>query len=198
MLKAYASYFVAYLLTELKDITNIKSITLFGSVAKDEASKNSDVDIFINVYKKSKKFERRIEKILFDFYKSRDALLFKTKNIDNKISVIVGKLDDWRDLKKSIESTGIVLYGKYIPIGKGSGKKQIIFLWDKIEKNRGAFLNKLYGFKIKEKRYKGIVELLGGRKLGKSSIMIPIENKNEIIKLLKHYGVNARIVEVYI
>src|SRR3989344_810427 len=154
MLKSYASYFVSYVLMNLKNIENIEKIILFGSVAKNEADKQSDVDIFIELKKENKKIRNEIEKLLSDFYKSREALLFKTKGIDNKINLIIGKFNEWKELKKSIESTGVILYGRYVS-SSISGKKYAIFFWNKIEKNRGAFLNKIYGFKVKNKTYKG-------------------------------------------
>jgi predicted nucleotidyltransferase len=197
MIKAYASYFVSYLLKELKNDENVKSIILFGSVAKGESAKDSDVDIFVDVKKKSKTFERGVGKILEKFYKSRESLIFKNKLIDNKINVIVGRLNEWKELKKSIESTGIILYGRHGFSERGE-KKQAIIFWDGIKKNRGAFLNKLYGFSVKGKRYKGVIENFNGKKIGKSSIMVPIEFREEIVKLLKKYGVNAKIIEVYV
>lgn len=197
MLKQYASYFVSYLLSNIKNSENISRIILFGSVAKGEANRKSDVDIFIELRKKTKKVEKEIEKITDNFYKSREALIFKSKKIDNKINVIAGKLDEWKELKKSIESTGIVLYGGYVSSEKIKGKKYAIFFWDKIGKNRGAFLNKIYGFSSKNKKYQGLIEILKGKKIGKSSIMIPVEHSKEIIKLLKHYRVNAKVIEVY-
>jgi len=198
MIKDYASYFVSYLLMNIKNLNNINNIILFGSVAKGEESKESDVDIFIDVKKKTKRFDNEINNITENFYKSREALIFKSKGVYNKVNLIVEKLEEWKDLKKSIESTGIVLYGRYVPhITKLEGKKYSIFFWNKIEKNRGAFLNKIYGFKSGEKRYKGILELFNGTKLGKSSIMIPAEHEEKINKLLKHHKVNAKIIEVY-
>jgi hypothetical protein len=197
MIKAYASYFVSYLLNETKDISNIRMIILFGSVATGNANKESDVDIFIDVRKKSKNFDNQIDKAVNNFYKSREGLLFKSRGIDNKINVIAGRIDEWAELKKSIESTGIVLYGAY-PSNKSSGKKSALIHWDKINKNRGAFLNKIYGVKINNKKYKGLIEEYGGERIGKSCIVIPIEYREEIIKLLKKYGVNARIKDVYI
>lgn len=199
MLKSYASYFSSYLLYNLKDSDNIIRIILFGSVAKEENNKESDVDIFIEVKKKSKTIVDQVERITEDFYKSREALIFKSNGVDNKINVIVGKLEEWGDLKKSIDSTGIVLYGRYASSGfKVGGKKYSLFFWNKIGKNRGAFLNKVYGFNSKGKKYRGLFEIFGGRKLGKSSIMVPIEHKDEILKLLKHYQVNAKIIEVFV
>ena len=197
MIKAYASYFVSYLINNFKKIENISDIILFGSAAKGEAKKSSDIDFFIEVKRNSKNFEKEIIDLVNDFYKSREALIFKTKGIDNKINVIVGKLEDWADLRKSIESTGIVFYGNYIA-SDVKGKKHIIFFWDKIGKNRGAFLNKIYGFNSKGKRYIGLIENFNGRKLGKSSFMVPVEYREEIVKLFKHYKVNSKIIDVYV
>ena len=197
MIKAYASYFVSYLINNFKKIENISRVILFGSAEKGEASKSSDIDFFIEVKRNSKGFEKEIINLVNDFYKSREALIFKTKGIDNKINVIVGKLEDWADLRKSIESTGIVFYGNYIA-SYVKGKKHIIFFWDKIGKNRGAFLNKIYGFNSKGKRYIGLIENFNGKKLGKSSFMVSAEYREDIVKLLKHYKVNSKIIDVYV
>ena len=47
MLIPYASYFVSYLLDHLKNKNTIERIVLYGSVAREESTKESDVDIFI-------------------------------------------------------------------------------------------------------------------------------------------------------
>ena len=200
MLKEYSSYFVAYLLGNLKEKEkrNAERIILFGSAAREEAEKESDIDIFIEVIKKTKKFEQEVERVTEKFYKSREAALFKVRGVENQFSIKIGKLDEWKDLERSIASTGIVLYGHYeskkIPSGM---KHSIIIFWDRIGKNRGAFLNRIYGFKVKNKKYPGLIDKLNGRKLGKSSIMVPIKNRQEILRLVKDYKVNAKIAEVY-
>lgn len=196
MIKVYASYFASFLLNWLKDASNIKNIILFGSVAKGDATKNSDVDIFIDVKKDNAKFKSDVALVLEEFYKSREALIFKNDGIDNKINVISGRLEDWPDLRKSIDSTGILLYGQYVASGV-KGRKYILISWSKIGKNRGAFLNKLYGFIVNRKRYKGLIEKLNGRKIGKSSLMVPIENHREIISVLKDYDVSAHSIEIW-
>jgi predicted nucleotidyltransferase len=195
-LKSYASHFVSYFLDNI-DLSRTNKIILFGSVARGDAGKNSDVDIFIDLKKTSKKQEKEIRKTLEEFYKSREALLFKSKGIDNKINIIIGKLDDWKSLKESIESTGIILYGNYTPTNV-KGRKHMIISWDNIGKNRGAFLNKLYGVKIGDKQYKGLLEKFGGKRLGKSSTLIPIEHREDVLKEIRKYEVNARVIEVYV
>jgi len=195
--KAYASSFVSYLLRKLEDkINDIDEIILYGSVAKDNAMKTSDVDIFIDT---KRDFKKEISNIVDEFYKSRAALLFKTKGIENDISIKTGELITWEELHRSIASTGITLWGRYQTIEKPIGSQhKIIFYWDKIEKNRGAFLNKLYGFNNNGKKRLGLLEKINGHKIGKSNVIVPIEHKEEIIYLLKKYGVHAKSVEVFV
>lgn len=198
MLKSYSTYFVAYLLNNLKNVENINRIVLYGSVAKDEALKDSDVDLFIEVKKKSKRFESEVGEIEKRFYQSRESALFKSKGIDNKISIKLGKLMEWKDLYKSVASTGIILYGPYEARQLPSGVKHYaIIFWDKIGKNRGSFLNKVYGFRIRKKYYAGLLIKYNGKKLGKSCIMLPIQCKKEIFNLLKKHDVSAKIIEVF-
>lgn len=199
MLKAYSSYFVAYLLNNLKDIESIERIVLYGSVAKGEATKESDIDIFIEMKKKTKKIEKEINEVVGQFYQSREAALFKAKGIENKFSIKIGKLKEWKELYRSIASMGIVLYGPYEARELPSGVKHfIVVFWKKIGKNRGSFLNKLYGFKVREKHYAGLLSKVDGKKLGKSCIIVPIQYKDDIFKLIKEHVVMAEMVEVYV
>ena len=107
-------------------------------------------------------------------------------------------LKNWEDLHRSITSTGITLWGRYQAQKKLMGSEhKIIFYWDKIDKNRGAFLNKIYGFKSGKKRFPGLLERINGKKIGKSNIIVPIKHKEEISCLLKRYGVHAKNIEVF-
>ena len=199
MLKNYASYFVSYLLNNLKNINNIERIVLYGSVAKEETSRDSDIDIFIEIKKDTKKFEKDIKDIEKNFYQSRESTIFKSKKIDNMFSIKIGKLKEWKELSRGIASTGIILYGPYETKELPSTIKHfIIIFWNKIGKNRGSFLNKLYGVKIKQKYYEGLIAKLNGKKIGKSCIMLPIQYKKDIFKLLKEHEVEAKNLEVFI
>lgn len=198
MLKDYASYFVSYLLHNLRSIENIQRIILFGSVAKGEETKESDIDIFIEVDKITKKIEDDVKKVEEEFYQSREASLFKVRGIGNVFNIKIGRLVDWKDLSSSIASTGIILYGFYESRKLPSDvQHQIIFFWDGIEKNRGAFLNKIYGFKIKGRRYEGLLEKYQGIRLGKSCIMLPVQYKKEIFNLLHKHKTKAKVIEIF-
>lgn len=199
MLISYASYFVAYLLGKIKNREKIERIVLYGSVAKNEANKESDIDIFMDVKKKSARFEREVRSIEQEFYQSREAALFKSRGVDNKLSLKIGRLREWKNLYGSIASTGIVMYGKYEAKELPAGVKHfVIIYWDSIGKNRGAFLNKLYGFRIRGKAYTGLLQRCEGIKIGKSCIMLPVHYKDEIFTLIKHHQAKAHIMEAFI
>lgn len=196
MISAYASAFVSYLVASLKEnISSVDNIILYGSVARNEADEGSDVDIFVDA---NKKIDKAVEKIVSDFRHTKQFLWFKANGVQNEIRVKIGKLKEWKELHRSISSTGIVLWSRFETKEKPAGTKhKIIFYWDEIGKNRGAFLNKLYGFKANGKKYAGLLEKWGGFRMGKSCIIIPIKYKNEMIEFMKSYNVNAKNVEVF-
>jgi predicted nucleotidyltransferase len=198
--KKYALAAASFLLNSLPDnlFRKVRQVILFGSVAADLAAPESDVDIFIDAdmtVAETAQAKRVIRKAAQDFGISKEALKFKLQGIDNPLSVRIGKLDEWKDLKESIESSGIVLYGTYAPAGK-LGKKYLIFYWEKLGiPNRGALLNKLYGYTA-GKRYPGLLEKLGGRRIGKSAVLVPVQRRNEIMRLMEKYGVDYKVIEV--
>jgi predicted nucleotidyltransferase len=198
MLRAYAVSFVSYFISKIGEkLSYIDRITLYGSVAKGEATKESDVDIFIDTEKR-RQIEQTVKKIVNKFPESKEALWFKAKGIQNEINVKIGKLSEWKEIHRSVASTGINLWSwievKENPVGS---KHKIIFFWDEIGKNRGAFLNKLYGFNANGKRYAGLLERWGGYRTGKSCVVIPIKYKNDMLEFLKKYAVNAKNIEIF-
>jgi predicted nucleotidyltransferase len=196
--KSYAISFVSFIMKNPKLASKIARIMLYGSVAKSTSGKDSDVDVFIEPEKSTEKFRKDIDLALKEFYRSKEAIIFKLAGIDNEIKPKIGRLDDWPDLKRSILSDGIVLWGR-MEYGKPKGTKHmVIFHWDKVEKNRGAFLNKLYGFSIGGKRYEGIISRCGGSKLGKSCIMLPISHREDMIEIMKKYRVSSKAVDVFV
>lgn len=195
-LKAYASYFVSFLIERLTEkIENINQIILYGSVVRGTATKESDIDIFIDT---EVEIEETINKILDKFYESRIYTLFRAKGIYNEINLKIGKLEDWEELHRSITSSGKVLWGDFkstkTPVGT---KHKILIYWDNIGKSRTSFLNKLYGFETKGKKVKGLLDKWNGKKTGKSSIIIPFKHKDKIFELLEEYKVNAKSIEVF-
>lgn len=201
--KNYAISAGSYILQNMPDkLSNkIDNIILFGSVAQDRAADQSDIDIFFDTALKEtqrKNLKKTLNMIVENFYLSKNALQYKLEGIDNKINVAVGDLDEW-ELKRSIISTGIVLFGRYKSgIERGKLKQNFIISWEPPQKNRGAFLNKLYGYSVKRKRYPGMVARYNCTKIGKSVIIVPTEYKDKFIDHMEKYKVGYQIMEIFL
>lgn len=196
-LLAYTIDFASFLVDSLeeKDMKNIKEIILFGSVSKGMADKDSDVDIFINIFKKDN-IERKVEKIKNDFYKGEIYKRWKLRGIDNEIKIIVDSLDKWKDLKISIISDGITLYSKYR--GYVKGEQKVIIYWDKIdnESKRVLLSKKLYGYNYRKMRYKGLLELTSSEKIGSNCIITNLEDAKKILDIFKEQEITAKTIYV--
>ena len=106
-LHSYALDFASYLLS---NTGGIQRIILFGSVARGDFDKESDIDLFIDT--NDKKLEKIIPKLTDSFYSTEKAKRWKLKGITHHFSCLVGELDssEWKDLKRSIINHEIVLY----------------------------------------------------------------------------------------
>ena len=193
---AYANSFVSFVFPNL---VNVNEIILFGSVAREEATIKSDVDLFFNVdsNKVAKKLEKEIKILLDKFYKSKIAEIWSMKDITNNINIKVGNLDKW-SLKRSIVSDGIVLYGRY----KKTPEKLKGFVYFNLSpiKNitkRNRILRRLFGRKEKTYLTEGIIEKDGGKKLSALSFTVPLVQGQAIIKLLSSEKIDYTFFEFW-
>lgn len=199
LLIAYAQDFVSYLLTEkYMEKYKIKNIILYGSVARGAASEKSDIDIFIDVLKSDKSLEKNIKSTIKRFYKSSWFKKWERLQTKNEISCLVGNLEEWKDLKASIISDGIVLFGKFKP--KVKGKLMVLFSLNPIkpDSRRIGINRKLFGFTKYKKKYGGLLKKYSGEKIAQSCFIVPIEFSKEIIKLLREKKVKFQIREISI
>jgi len=198
-LLAYAGHFVSFLLQniEQKTLENIKEIILFGSVARGEAGKASDVDIFINVFRGDKATEKPIQAIVKKFYASAQFKgYWKLIGVENEIKCIVGRLEKWKELEPSIISNGVLLYGKYTGLAKG--KAFVLVYWGKAkpESKRVLLSKKLYGYAYKGREYSGLLESAEATKLGSNCLLVPLENSKGVMQVFKDLKVQARTIHV--
>jgi len=191
----YAMSFVSFLFSSLDktEQENIKEVVLYGSVARGDYRKDSDVDIFIDVYKAGS-IGGRVEKIIEEFYKTEIFKRWKLVGIENTISCITDNIEKWKDLKTSILSNGISLYSKHK--GQSAGEQFVIFYWGKIspESKRVLISKNLYGYKTKRSVYKGLLELTNSIKLGPNSIFAPLEHANKISSLFKKNKITVKMI----
>src|SRR3989338_6318848 len=172
---AYASAFCSFLIERAE----IRSVVLFGSASRGYADRKSDIDIFID----TRENKNRINRILDEFYESKINELWRLKGIKNPISLIVGNIDEkeWSNLKRSIITDGIVLFGKY----KSEPEKLrhfMLFSYSNITyaKKRVNLHRKLFGYNVGKRRYEGAVSKSGCIRHGSGSFSAPIERFNDI------------------
>lgn len=191
---SYAMEFASFL---IKNLNDIEKIILYGSVARGDFDSDSDIDLFIDADEKKNK---KIQELEERFYKTEFAKKWKLKGIENEFSILVGKLDgkEWENLRRAMINTGILLYGKY----KSNTEKVYsysLFVFENIkpDKKRVAVFRKLFGFKISRKSYSGLLEQLQGIKLGKSSVIVPLEHAKKIKDYFHKKKVSFRIYDLW-
>ncbi len=197
---SYAIDFVSFLMQNLKnnEKEKIKSIILFGSVARGEAGKDSDVDIFIDIIEDEGKIEKEVNIIQEKFHNSvKFTKYWKLLGIQNEFQIIIGKIDKWR-LKDSMLGNSFILYQAYSPKLK-DGINKIILSWDAVKNNsKRVMLNKkLFGYNHYGKLYRGILEIYNGKKLGSNVITIPAEHLNLFLKEFYKFKISVKIKRVF-
>lgn len=195
---AYAMDFASFLVQKIPAREKISNIILFGSVARGEADKASDVDIFIDVTKETAVLDEHIRHAAKAFkattkYKN----YWKPLGVENEIKPIVGQLRKWKELKPSIVANGIVLYGKFKPDVK-EGIHLAFFIWENIKPNahRVSLNKKLFGHRQGKKFYNGLLQEYGGERIGKGCIAAPLENANIFQQLFRKYNVSVKVRKV--
>src|SRR3989338_5704290 len=190
---SYAAAFCSFLIER----ADIRSVILFGSASRGDANKESDIDIFID----TKENKNRLNRVLDEFYKSRINELWRLKGIKNPISLIVGNIEEkeWSDLKRSIITDGIMLFGKY----KSEPEKLrhfMLFSYSNITdaKKRENLHRKLFGYNVGKRRYEGAVSKSGGIRHGSGSFSPPIERFNDIRNVFKELKITPTITEIWI
>ena len=175
---------------------DVKSIILFGSVAKNNFDSESDIDIFVECNKKE---EKKIENVLELYWKTEEYKKFRLEGIKNEITLKSGRLNEWKDLKRSIISGGIVLYGSYHGIPDKLNHK-LLFLLNLKGISRAVKIKvwrNLYGYKQKvgKRVYvsKGKVE----ERLGRGAFLVPIQDSQEVIGYLKKNKINYSLFDVW-
>lgn len=192
-LVAYALSFTGFVLPKIE----IDEVILFGSVARNEADKDSDIDLFFNVKQGEERLKEILKKELEKFYKTKTAEIWNLKGIKNQIKIEVGNLDKWK-LKRSIISEGIVLYGKYRSMPE-KVKEFVQFNLKPIKNisKRNRVLRKIFGREEKGYSVKGEVEKANGKKLSATSFIIPAEKSRNIIKILNSEKVDYNFFEFW-
>lgn len=184
----------------VSDLEEVTSITLFGSVAKGEATQQSDIDFLVIV--SSMKIEKNIVKTaseISDKYNKKFQVIVKTKKLEGLDSSMI----------EDISKDGILLYGMPIKVKQKDLELEpyllaIYSLADLPQSEKMKFKRAIFGsesvFEGKTKRYRtvqdGLLKMYNGARLGRGAIIFPSKNK-EIIRQLEYSKIKFKIFTVY-
>lgn len=202
-----AAYVYDFLSRLFEEKIPLRKIILFGSVARNEYNKKSDIDLFIEPKQKSKikEVEKKIKSVKKRFESEKEHT-WKLKGIDYPISEIVGSLDDkkWENLRRDIVSNGILLYGKYEELPKKIRHHALInySLKNLQQKKKMQFLRALFGYSVNKNKkvYKqeGLLQKTGGIKLTNNVLFVPLEEIIIFKNLFDKFRVKIEIREVWV
>ena len=195
---AYAASFVSFLLDTAKVKDKIKRIILFGSVARDDFTKESDIDMFIDT---NEDIELSIEKTYKLFMMSQAQKLWELKGLTQELSFKIGNLNEW-NLRRSIISDGIVLYGRMRETSEDAEPYLLLQLsYKKLSQSQKLRAwRKLYGHrqKVGKKIYKsnGLVERLNGKRI-ENGIVMPLHQEKKVLDFLKQHKISYTLHELW-
>lgn len=192
-LEKQANDLINSLTKELENIKKINSVVLFGSFARGDYSlRDSDIDIMVFLDKESedKKLEEKILNKVIKLNLNKDITIHTLFQYQ-----CVGEED--RSLMLTISREGKVLFSrKSILISTNIlGLEEYYLLYidtsntDQVTKNKVQRF--LYGYRVKNKKYEGIIDEETVFSAGKSSLLVPKNLLKKILLFSKEVGVKA-------
>lgn len=200
---AYAVDFVSYLLQHLspRELVTLQLVAAFGSAARGDTTPESDVDLFFQTSNVAA-LERKLEQVLADFQAStRVRDYWRPLGVRLPISVKVGRSPSaFAAIPDALAEHGKVLYAPYRATAPRPRERQrgVIFAWENIDRPsaRANIQRNLFGYESHGKRYPGLVATLGGRRLTKGAIWIPLEHLVTVERLFRKNRVTCRMMRV--
>lgn len=183
------------LIKRLARIQQLQAVVLFGSYARGEADRRSDIDLLL-VFDSRADIERSREELLGVLKDYRELPLALTKRSAEDLA---------RDLSFTFNvlREGYVLYKRpdvrLLPAAISREKQVTIYNYNLRGLPHGQKLkfNSALFTRAKGKyRYPGLLERVGGRKLGYGVIMVPTGTEREIDKLFDAFKIKPQRVYV--
>ena len=194
------------LIEEIKNVSKkyseIESVIIFGSVARDQAGKESDLDVCIVL--KNKNTKSNISNKILDLEEKYDT------NINLVFTDYSFKELD-RQFIETVLREGITIYGKTPDVSIQQLELEpyeiIKFDLSNLDQSKKMKIKRLlYGIKTKKKykekiytnKQEGLVEKLGGLRIGIASILIPEKKSREIENILRENNVTLRKITIWL
>jgi predicted nucleotidyltransferase len=181
---------------ELSKIEDVKAVILYGSLAREEFTSRSDVDLFILTT------EDKTQKEIHDKVIELESEI--GRNIQPTIRTIAKLQKTDTGLLQNIFQEGKILYLREpsdIPSAILLQQKPYLIYSFQIsslpQKDKVRFNRQLYEQTRKGYKYKGLLQEIGGQKLSAGCVMIPYEQKEKIEKFFKKFKVKFEELKVW-
>jgi len=180
------------LVQAIAKIEGVVSIILFGSRARGDYDEHSDYDILVVFQDDETMWRNRKE-----LYQNIGKLGLFTQVLTRSIRELTEKTEP--TFLQNILQQGTVLYLRYPFMAPALAQNLtpmavLSYSLAKLPQNEKMKVDyRLFG---KQKR-KGLLEEVGGEKLGDGCFMIPAENLEKVTTILKQFGVNFNIKRIY-
>lgn len=184
---------------KLRDYPNLKAIVLYGSYAKGEATKESDIDLLIVL---------DVEKPIYEL--KNILKIVRQVDKENKISLQLTNLKDGNySLYQKVLREGKALTGKFdVGLNELKLRPYKVINYDlsnlkpavkvKVSKRvNGSLIKKRIKGKVKEYKYNGLKDEKGVIVLPNSSILLPEEIANGFIQFLDINNVRYKQFNVW-
>ena len=178
----------------LRSIAGVKAIVLYGSLARGDFGATSDVDILV----------------ITDNPKRRSAVVetLALLNLDRRIQPTVRSEKELRKTDTgpvaNILQEGKVIYLREaldVPVRTILDLRPyciVIFELAGLRQNMKAKFNRaMYERSSGKYKYEGFLGEIGGRKLGRGCIMVPLTGRTRLQKFFKKYGIVWEDVRVW-
>ena len=179
---------------QLSPIEDVKVIILYGSIARDDYSSKSDIDLFILTTKKDTYTEIQNKILELDI----------GRNIQPTIRTRNELVHTDSGLLQNIFQEGKIIYLREpvdIDVSLLLNQKPYLVytfnLSNLDQKVKAKFNRELYQSKTKTYSYEGLLHKVGGEKLAKGCVLLPYVKKKTIDKLFDKYKVKIDLIKVW-
>jgi len=179
------------LVEELSGIPSVRLIVLYGSWAKGEASRKSDIDLFILAGRRDRE---RIEDII--------------SKGDFRVQPVIRSPAELRTMDSGLLANilrdGKILYAKNfeLDVSKILKQKPVVIYNFKLsnlsQQTKRKFNSALYGTKIKKYTYTGLLGDAGGIQLGRGCILIPENRRKQVESLFASYKIKYEKITAWV
>ena len=192
---AYVQNALSFIFLDATIINKCNAVYLFGSAARGEMEKESDIDLFFDFENEEDKNETRINAAIQRFYQSQDYQKWKLLAFTFPFSIKAGKLQAW-ELKTSVFAEGILLYSKeaLVPI-----TKRYILITYTLPKKKTKYLffvRTLFGRKEEGYKDTGLAGACQAKKIGSIALLVAQDSAQPILSFLQKEKITYSFMEI--